>query len=367
MCLSLILTVTASAVPVESLKVMSFNIWTGGFGSFMPLSRTIDVIATSGADIIGLQESSASPDDIADALGFYWQAFNTDLAIISRYPISQVLTSGDPRTRGAKIQLSPGQEVYLFDTHLQPFPYEPYSFRDGLLTTDAEAIASAQATRGASLTSGLNATSEALVSGLPVFYVGDFNEPSHLDWTESAANAGLNFGTNVAWPASTAVEKAGFIDAFRELRPDPVTDPGRTWTPGTPYPMVSPTEVHDRIDYVYYHSEFVTPVLAQTLGPTLDDGNTDIAILPYPSDHRAVVVEFDLNPVPGDFDFDRDVDGHDFLYWQRDPTFGDWGDWQTNYGVEVFSGSSYAVPEPGTWTLAVAAVMLVIGRYSLRD
>ena len=38
------------------------------------------------------------------------------------------------------------------------------------------------------------------------------------------------------------------------------------------------------------------PTSALTLGYDADDSNTDIGIQPYPSDHRSVVVEFD---VPG--------------------------------------------------------------------
>jgi hypothetical protein len=45
---------------------------------------------------------------------------------------------------------------------------------------------------------------------------------------------------------------------------------------------------------VYYKGNNVTPLSAQTLGYDVNDGNTDIAIQPYPSDHRAVVVEFDM-------------------------------------------------------------------------
>jgi T5SS/PEP-CTERM-associated repeat protein/autotransporter-associated beta strand protein len=53
---------------------------------------------------------------------------------------------------------------------------------------------------------------------------------------------------------------------------------------------------------------------------------------------------------PGDFDMDGDVDGRDFLVWQRgespDPlSAGDLADWQANYGANPLA-SSRAVPEP---------------------
>jgi Tol biopolymer transport system component len=51
--------------------------------------------------------------------------------------------------------------------------------------------------------------------------------------------------------------------------------------------------------------------------------------------------------LPGDFDGDGDVDGRDFLIWQRNPSIGDLADWQTNYGVGALTAASTAVPEPG--------------------
>jgi T5SS/PEP-CTERM-associated repeat protein len=55
--------------------------------------------------------------------------------------------------------------------------------------------------------------------------------------------------------------------------------------------------------------------------------------------------------IPGDFDFDGDVDGRDFLIWQRIPSVGNLSDWQTNYGVSALTAASTAVPEPNTFGL----------------
>ncbi len=56
---------------------------------------------------------------------------------------------------------------------------------------------------------------------------------------------------------------------------------------------------------------------------------------------------FWVRTMPGDFDGDSDVDGSDFLSWQRDPSIGSLADWQANYGQLAGSlGGSLAVPEP---------------------
>jgi hypothetical protein len=59
--------------------------------------------------------------------------------------------------------------------------------------------------------------------------------------------------------------------------------------------------------------------------------------------------------IPGDFDLDGDVDGRDFLVWQRNPSVGNLGDWQTNYGASGLS-ASVAVPEPSAFVLALLGI-----------
>lgn len=282
-----LLPTVAPAQTVNSLKVMSYNIYVGG-AAYGPLSRTVSVIQAAQADVVGIQEVRGSAKAIADALGFYYHGFDSDVAIISRYPVSDVLS------QGVRLHVSPTQDAFLFNVHLTAFPYQPYDIRDGLITTEAQAISQASATRGAETTALVNTMKPAKATGLPVFLTGDFNEPSHLDWTQAAANAGLHFGKKVAWPTSSAVVNAGYTDSFRQLRPDVINDRGNTWTPGSPAPTVAANEVMDRIDFVYYAGQNVVPQSSLTIGYNAADPDTDIGVQPYPSDHRAVVTQFSL-------------------------------------------------------------------------
>ncbi len=61
----------------------------------------------------------------------------------------------------------------------------------------------------------------------------------------------------------------------------------------------------------------------------------------------------------GDFDNDSDVDGADFLTWQRNQNVGSLADWESNFGMT--SPPAIAVPEPTTGTMLLLGAMLSMG------
>jgi autotransporter-associated beta strand protein len=69
-----------------------------------------------------------------------------------------------------------------------------------------------------------------------------------------------------------------------------------------------------------------------------------------------------LAGIAGDFDSDGDVDGRDFLLWQRNPSVGDLNDWQTNYGTGALNAASTAIPEPGTLLLTSFCLLTYFAR-----
>ena len=58
----------------------------------------------------------------------------------------------------------------------------------------------------------------------------------------------------------------------------------------------------------------------------------------------------------GDFDADTDVDGTDFLVWQRNQSVGDLATWQAQYSAGALSGVS-SVPEPSSVLLLVFGLL----------
>jgi len=266
----------ANAAAVTELKILSFNIWVNGGRS---LSNCIEVIRTTGADIVGLQEcNAATAQTIASNLGFY-AATDSDASIVSRFRILTNITAGGGR--GVTIELAPGQRAHFFNCHLTAYPYGPYGLREG--KTQSFVINQENSTRMPALNQLLSAMAPYIAAAEPCFLTGDFNAPSHFDYTA------------YPWPTSIACTNAGLNDAYFLAHPNnrkfpgpfAFKDPGITWTPLT---NEEPHGVFDRIDFVYFSAGDGVAVKSST---ELDGRNS---VNPWPSDHRAVLSTFVLTP-----------------------------------------------------------------------
>ena len=283
----------------ESVRVMSYNIHRGGVVMLkQPLSQTAKAIQLAKADIVGIQETRSPRGDkleeLAKLLGW-----NHDMGkgsqILTRHEILESLNSG------VKIKLDSGKEAYVFNLHLPSHPYQPYQLLGirpkwhkhtndiTFIKTEAEAIEWAKKARGRELSKLLRLIRTIPDKQAPIFVVGDFNEPSHLDWTERAAKA-TRHPIKVEYPNSLAMIKAGFTDAYRAIYHDEMKHPGYTWS--SFYKFDDPTTHHDRIDFVYFKGKGIKLTEVKIVGENQKDA--DIVISPYPSDHRAVVANFKL-------------------------------------------------------------------------
>lgn len=298
----------AAPAGAETLSVMSFNIWGGGGNEGKDISQTVAAIRASGADVVGLQETrlegetctaeacppggeSVAPA-IAAALGWHVHdqtAENGALwanAVISRHPIGAVSAND----LGVELDVN-GTRVWLFNIHHDDEPYQPYQVLGieygpaPFVKTAAEAEHWARDTRGPAM--DLLEADMAAAGDAVVIVTGDFNEPSHLDWTEAAVAAGQQ-PLAVNWPTTLRLTEAGFTDAYRAAHPDPVAKPAFTWTPMGD--EADPEDHHDRIDFVFARGAKVTA--ASIVGET--GPRSDIALDPWPADHRAVVATLEF-------------------------------------------------------------------------
>ena len=176
----------------------------------------------------------------------------------------------------------------MVNTHLDYVEDGPNRLARGVPVDDV--LATEEDVRLSSIQTLLPSATTLLAAGWPLLFTGDLNEPSHLDWTAQTASQHGGIGP-VAWPVSEALLAAGLRDTYREAHPDPVADPGHTWG-GEAGNGGSPR----RIDYAYVGGPVdveSSEVVGERGGDSVDRG--------YPrwtSDHRAVLAELTVEPVP---------------------------------------------------------------------
>jgi exonuclease III len=273
------------------LKVMTFNIREGGVhGEF---SKVVEAIHAADADVVGLQEPFGRTRKLARALGWFAAP---RLHTISRFPILQ--PSGSDGLWGWLL-VAPGKVVTIANVHNPSYPYTVNMMRLGT-ATKAQILQIERHIRVRWMRPFLDSLAPQLEAGAPVFFTGDFNAPSWRDWTPDVVDAlgwqptTLSYRAprfSVRWPTSLVMEKVGFRDSFREVRTDAIVDPGFTWTSG--HPGISPWDVFDRIDFVWAAGSSKT-LSSRVVGD--DDPMSDVVVEPWPSDHRAVVSTFDVEP-----------------------------------------------------------------------
>jgi endonuclease/exonuclease/phosphatase family metal-dependent hydrolase len=282
-CMCLMLVGSLRAQEKDVYRLMFLNIWyKSGQDS---LAR---VLESTGADVIGLSEiSNERLFDLAQRLGYPHvhplmksdrQNFRISYrGVLSRYPITPL------DSFSVMIEL-PGQPVLVRTVHLVSTPYLPYDIRDGKYQSAPEVVSVVRQTKGPEIEEHLLALKPYQKRKVPVFLIGDFNEPSYLDWTE--ATKARHFNLVVDWPTHRRVKEAGFTDAYRLLYPDPSRYPGNTWSP------LFPETPQDRIDFIYYAGKKIRIRQVRIVGEAAE---TSDDYSPYhPSDHRGLIVDFTL-------------------------------------------------------------------------
>jgi len=252
------------------LEVFVYNVEYGG-------DETTDaVIESIDADIVGVLESYNRISETAERTGYPY--YNTSLQILSKYPIHE--PSG-AEGRYAFIEVRPGEVVAFFNIHLDYVRYGPRLLRAGVPMD--EVLASEDVVRTSSLDVPLGLMQDLIAQGYPVFFTGDHNEPSHLDYGTETVGTREGIDEPVPWPVSIAITDLGFRDTYREIHPDPVEDAA-----------ISHFGVQDRIDFLYAAGPSDT--LDSRLIGELGGEDVDEAFMPWTSDHRGFASTFGVRP-----------------------------------------------------------------------
>ena len=281
---------TEPADEPATIRIMVFNIEDGGVG--VDFGKVIEAIRLADPDIVALEEAMGNTARTADALG--WEHASARTHVLSRHPIAD-----PPDGDGVYVfvEVRPGEIVAVANVHQPADPYGPdLALRGG---TPADVVDLERRIRLPKLERQLTVLPSLAAAGIPVFLLGDFNAPSHLDWTPATVGLRPHIRAAIDWPVSRAIEAAGLRDTWREIHPDPVADPGLTWwddRPPTGGYEPGPDTPNDRIDVIYAAGPSITTD-CRIVGEV---GREDVAIGvdPWPSDHRGVVSTFLVRPAP---------------------------------------------------------------------
>lgn len=261
--------------PVKELNLMAWNIWHGGrrTGRESGPQQVISFIKDTGTDIVMMQETYGSGALIADALGYYFYLASANISVISKYPIEKTWIAYHELWCGiTSIRLSESQTINLASMWLH---YLPGWWSDSKKpdATPEKLIAGEEENRHKEIKVILETLEKEIqnTDKIPLILGGDFNSPSHYDWTEETKD--WHNGLVVEWPVSKEMWDAGFTDSFRKIHPD-LNYASQT---------MSAERLSYKIDYIYYKGKHLKAI------------NSDIHFKYkgiWPSDHPAVTTTF---------------------------------------------------------------------------
>ena len=320
--------------------VFQFNVWNQGVNVTDGYDGVVNTLAEIDADFVTISEVRNYDDifylrDLCVRLqkltgDRYYTFYTYDSGLITKHPILESATihpiNGDHGTVYKAVTSIAGKRVALYTAHLDyqhygnfmPRGYSGIDFsRLDAPIIDEKSIIDVclNSQRDEAIKEFIADAKKETEKGSMILIGGDFNEPSHLDWTEETKNLFEHNGAIVQWPVSTLLEEAGFKDAYRELYPNPVTHPcitfpcfnprksaaSVTWTPES--------DERDRIDFVHHYpytglsvtnAQVVGPVATVAFAEKVDKAGEDPHITPeavWPSDHKGLLIEYTLDNV----------------------------------------------------------------------
>lgn len=299
----------------DGLRVLSWNVLRGGNNVRQGPEKALAVIRAAKPDLVLLQESYEIDGDrpklgdwLADQLG--WNAYqgeSTHLCVLTPLELQATFFHDPWHGVGARIRDGQGREFIAYSIWIDYRAYITAELRDNPSISDEELLAaeSERSSRLPETKALLQFLQEQghLTADVPLLVGGDWNTPSHLDWTRDAARVFKNRRA-LPLPVSLAVHEAGLDDTFRMVHPNAVQQPGITWSPMYRSVDSGKDQGFERIDRVYLKNADpassrwrLSPVAARVVPEVWEDDAIPAAEREFPSDHGAVVIELQWEPV----------------------------------------------------------------------
>lgn len=324
---------TAQTYP---LRVLQFNIWQEGTTVPGGFDGVVEEIARLQPDLVALSEvrnynNTRFHERIVTALKAkgltYYSFYSDDTGILSKYPLIEYgpLGKKDIDFRGTihkvVVKHESGKEITFYTVHLQytkaanylPRAYDADTWEKlpaPVLSADSIIQNNKLSTRDEAIAAFIKDARQETKKGRLVFLGGDFNEPSHLDWTKRTKNLFDHHGQIVPWNNTLSLQKNGFIDAYRKQFPNEVSHPGFTFpayittVPTKKLVWAPDADERDRIDFIFYRKNkavrlkdvtIVGPKESILKGQPVTEATKDPFLLPqgnWPTDHKALLADF---------------------------------------------------------------------------
>lgn len=318
----------------SEIKVLQFNIWQEGTVIENGFENVVKEIISSDADFVALSEvrnyrGTRFCDRIVEALKEkgvqYYSFYSYDSGLLSKTPIDDSTTiyplQNDQGTIYRLTSKAKGAEFAIYTAHLdyrnctyydvRGYDGSTWSERAPLADLDSVLVLNKRSKRDDAIEAFLVQAEKDHSEGRIVILGGDFNEPSHLDWTIATKDIRDHMGLVVPWDVSVMLEEAGFKDAYRVVYPDPVTHPGFTYPADAKdidinkLTWAPKADERERIDYIMYRPERLKLLDVSIVGPigsilrnqrdaTVFEDNIIVPLGSWPSDHKAVLAVFEI-------------------------------------------------------------------------
>lgn len=316
-----------------TLRVLQFNVWQEGTMVDGGYEAIVGEIARLQPDFVTLSEvRNYSGTDFTARLvkslekfGLrYTSSRSDDTGLLSRHGMAAFSNvTDDNGTVNKLVTTVAGRRIAVYTAHLDYTHYACYYPRgyDGTSWAKLDAsVTDIDAIQKMNLASSRDEEIAAFIAdadvererGTLVLLGGDFNEPSHLDWTYDTRQLYDHHGVVYNWDTSMALQNAGYVDSYRHLFPSAVTHPGFTYPSDNLKASVSKlswapeADERERIDFIYYGPDVRWTVTSAAIvgprgsivrGQRVTEQTNDTFITPqatWPSDHKALLIEMTI-------------------------------------------------------------------------
>lgn len=330
----LLLYIAVTAAAKEKITVLQWNIWQEGTMVEGGYDAIVNEIVRIQPDFVTFSEvrnynktnfSSRICESLKTKGLVYYSFYSYDSGLLSKYPITDSSTVFPEKDDHGSIyrltSMVNGEKIAIYTAHLDYLNCAYYNVRgyDGstwkeisIPTSMSEILKINDASlRDDAIKLFIQQAEKDIAEGFNVIIGGDFNEPSHTDWIDANKNLYDHQGFVIPWTVSNLLEKAGFIDSYRKIYPNPITHPGFTYPSDNiakdPLKLTwaPKADERERIDFIFYKGEKLRATEAVIFGPKSSivygkrtmEKSQDSFLLPlgvWPTDHKGLLVTFEL-------------------------------------------------------------------------